>query len=115
MKKIVYIALLVAGIFLGSCNYLDVIPDNITTIEMAFNNRVNARKYLATCYNFLPATYDMGNNNPYYFFSFAERLVKYSVVRCILPTMNIGGWRYSPFICTGFSYTIHRDKGEYIL
>ena len=62
MKKIVYIALLAVGISLGSCNYLDVIPDNITTIEMAFNNRVNARKYLATCYNFLPATYDMGNN-----------------------------------------------------
>ena len=62
MKKIVYIALLAAGLSLGSCNYLDVIPDNITTIDMAFNNRTNARKYLATCYNFLPRTYDMGNN-----------------------------------------------------
>ncbi len=62
MKKIVYIALLVSGLSLGSCNYLDVIPDNITTIDMAFNNRANARKYLATCYNFLPFIYDTSNN-----------------------------------------------------
>lgn len=62
MKKIVYIGVFIAGISFSSCNYLDVIPDNITTIDMAFNNRVNARKYLATCYNFLPFTYDMGNN-----------------------------------------------------
>ena len=62
MKKIVYISVLVAGLSLGSCNYLDVIPDNIATIDMAFNNRASAIKYLGTCYNFIPMTYDMGNN-----------------------------------------------------
>ena len=62
MKKIVYTALLAAGLSLGSCGYLDVIPDNITTLDMAFNNRVNARKYMATCYSFLPDVYHMAGN-----------------------------------------------------
>ena len=62
MKKTIYAALLAASLSLGSCDYLDVIPDNITTIEMAFNNRANARKYLATCYNFIPSIFDLRSN-----------------------------------------------------
>lgn len=62
MKKL-YILLLTAITSLSSCgDYLDVIPDNITTIDMAFNNRANAKKYLGTCYNFLPFTFDVKLN-----------------------------------------------------
>lgn len=62
MKK-VYIIIIIVIFSFGSCSdYLDVIPDNITTIDMAFNNRANARKYLSTCYSFLPFMYDVNSN-----------------------------------------------------
>lgn len=38
-----------------SCNkYLDIIPDNIPTIDYAFDDRVRAERYLTTCYSYLP-------------------------------------------------------------
>lgn len=35
-------------------SYLDVVPDNVATIDHAFANRVEAEKFLFTCYSFLP-------------------------------------------------------------
>lgn len=46
-----------------SCNYLDIIPDDIATIEMAFNTRVNAERYLATCYNYVPSASGSSSNS----------------------------------------------------
>lgn len=45
----------VAALF-ASCKkgYLDIVPDNVPTIEHAFANRVEAEKYLFTCYAYLP-------------------------------------------------------------
>lgn len=40
--------------FVISCNYLDVVPDNIPTLDDAFANRYTAEQYLATCYWGLP-------------------------------------------------------------
>lgn len=37
-----------------SCNYLDVVPDGVATLEMAFNNKANGERYLATCYSYIP-------------------------------------------------------------
>lgn len=38
-----------------SCDdYLDVVPDNVSTIDHAFKLRNEAEKYLFTCYSFLP-------------------------------------------------------------
>ncbi|ANI89086.1 carbohydrate-binding protein SusD [Arachidicoccus ginsenosidimutans] len=43
----------------SSCKkYLDVVPDNVATIDDAFTLRSEAEKYLATCYSYLP---DDGN------------------------------------------------------
>lgn len=50
-------------IFLGSlvlfsmvsCNYLDVVPEKMGTIEYAFRDRRSALQYLATCYHYLPS------------------------------------------------------------
>ncbi|RPE05964.1 RagB/SusD family nutrient uptake outer membrane protein [Chitinophaga lutea] len=39
---------------LGACNYLDVVPDNIATIENAFTLRTSAEKFLFTCYSYMP-------------------------------------------------------------
>lgn len=62
MKKLtVYISvLLLAG---TSCKkYLDIVPDNIPTIDYAFHLRDEAEKYLYTCYSYLPANGDVGEN-----------------------------------------------------
>ena len=52
MKKTLAIFLL----FLISCekDFLDVVPDNIATIDLAFNTRSGAENYLSTCYNYIP-------------------------------------------------------------
>lgn len=50
--------LIMAGC-LGSCKkYLDVVPDNVSTIENVFKLRVEAEKYLFTCYSYLPKNGD---------------------------------------------------------
>lgn len=63
MKQIkIYIITVLLGMT-SSCNYLDMIPDNISTVEHAFALRNEAEKYLFTCYSYLP---DLGvhDNNP---------------------------------------------------
>lgn len=45
---------------LGSCNYLDVVPDNVATLENAFAMRSTAEQYLFTCYAYMP-----GHGEPY--------------------------------------------------
>ncbi len=43
-------------LFNTSCkkNYLDVVPDNVATINNAFASKTEAEKYLFTCYSYLP-------------------------------------------------------------
>jgi len=43
----------VATLTLGSCTkFLDVVPDDVATIEHAFSNRFEAEKFLHTCYSY---------------------------------------------------------------
>jgi len=63
MRKIVSKKYLILALFsialLSSCKkYLDIVPDNVATIDYAFRNRDEAEKYLFTCYSYLP---DLGN------------------------------------------------------
>ena len=57
-----YIKISILGIMLtimsGCTDYLDIVPDNVATIDYAFRMRSTAEKYLFTCYSFLP---DMAN------------------------------------------------------
>jgi hypothetical protein len=62
MKKII-LSLLTASGFLNSCNYLDVVPDNVATIEYAFRTPFTTEQYLFTCYSKLP-DYANLNANP---------------------------------------------------
>ncbi|GAP72918.1 RagB/SusD family nutrient uptake outer membrane protein [Candidatus Symbiothrix dinenymphae] len=39
-----------------SCDYLDVVPDMVPTLDNAFSDRYMAEKFLATCYYGLPST-----------------------------------------------------------
>jgi hypothetical protein len=46
-----------------SCKkFLDIVPDNVATIEYAFRLRVEAEKYLFTLYNYLPGEGSLWNN-----------------------------------------------------
>ncbi|MDR2775391.1 MAG: RagB/SusD family nutrient uptake outer membrane protein [Tannerella sp.] len=54
--KYLKIMILLAGIniFSGCADYLDIVPDRVATMENAFSNRINAEKFLFTCYSYLP-------------------------------------------------------------
>lgn len=49
---------------MNSCtDYLDVVPDNVATIDNAFAMRAQAEKFLFTCYSYMPHDADI-NLNP---------------------------------------------------
>ncbi len=51
--RIIIIAQLLVLLF--SCDdYLDIVPDNVATIEYAFRMRATTQRYLFTCYSYLP-------------------------------------------------------------
>lgn len=52
----------VMSFFFFSCNYLDIVPDNVATIDNAFSLRSQTEKYLFTCYSYLPTFGFMGGN-----------------------------------------------------
>jgi len=57
-KNIIKISLLAVCFLTYSCDFLDVVPDNIPTIDHAFRNRNEAQKYL---YGLLGGMPDVGN------------------------------------------------------
>ncbi len=65
MKKIKIQYILVFLMLALGCkkDYLDVVPDNVATIENSFTNKNEAEKYLFTCYSYLPQESDI-NSNP---------------------------------------------------
>jgi len=60
LKQTVVALTLIAGV--SSCDYLDVIPDNLPTIDHAFQDRAAAEKSLFTCYS--PARPNLGKTRP---------------------------------------------------
>ena len=51
MKSLYKFALCaLTALSVSSCNYLDVVPDNIATLDNAFADRYTTEQYLATCY-----------------------------------------------------------------
>lgn len=55
MKKLNRILLLFVVVLLGNaCDFLDIIPDNVVTVDSAFEDRIGAEKFLFTCYSYLP-------------------------------------------------------------
>lgn len=65
-NKIVKTSMLIAalGLSISSCKkYLDVVPDNVATLDHAFRLRNEAEKYLFTLYSYLPKSGD-GWYNP---------------------------------------------------
>jgi hypothetical protein len=52
MKK--YITIVLVMIMSSCSDYLDIVPDNLATIDIVFNNRSTAEQFLATCYSYVP-------------------------------------------------------------
>ena len=48
------ISLLIFLFFSCEKDYLDVVPDNVATIDLAFNTRSTAENFLSTCYTYIP-------------------------------------------------------------
>ncbi len=46
-------------IYTACADYLDVVPDNIATIDNAFTSRAMAEKFLFTCYSYMPSHADV--------------------------------------------------------
>ena len=65
MKRYIQLSLftLLLQCFIG-CNYLDVMPDNVATIDNAFTLRSTARKFLYTCYSYLPQHGNLTASSP---------------------------------------------------
>ncbi len=58
-----YLALFLMTTLVNSCDFLDVVPDGVATIDMAFRDRATAERYLYTCYSYMPNHFDQ-NANP---------------------------------------------------
>lgn len=76
---------------LGACKkFLDVVPDNVATIDYAFRQRNTAEGYLFTCYSYMPGQGDLFTN----------------------PAFMGGGeyWSYYPYAISG--YTLNMSSWE---
>src|SRR5690606_13615809 len=84
MKRRITALLLVAS--LNACNYLDVVPDNVATLDNAFSMRSMAERYLFTCYSWLPDHGNVFQGNPG--FTAGDELWFYNNI-----TTNYAAWR----------------------
>lgn len=64
MKTIIKLLVMLLVINFSACNYLDVVPDNVRTIEHSFALRVEARRFLYTCYSYLPQHGNLTSASP---------------------------------------------------
>ena len=58
-----YIAGVCMALSVSSCNYLDIMPDDVVTVNSMFADRYTAERYFSTCYRGLPRLGET-NRNP---------------------------------------------------
>lgn len=58
MKKYHIVSTLLLVSMSSCAGYLDIVPDDVATIDYAFRDKVKAERFLATCYSYIP---DIGN------------------------------------------------------
>lgn len=68
--------------------FLDVTPDNIATVDLAFNSQSEAEKYLFTCYSYLPDDGELQSNPA--FMGADEMWMEFPTVRISSYVWNIG-------------------------
>lgn len=55
MKKIKFIlSVLLIMVFSSCTDFLDIVPDNVATMDHAFTDKVSAERFLATIYSYMP-------------------------------------------------------------
>ena len=60
------ILILIGATFMCSCSdYLDIVPDNVGTLNHAFTNKESTEKVLFTCYSYMPNPADVHNTPTY--------------------------------------------------
>jgi len=58
-----HVLILIAFCIFSSCSkFLDVVPDNVATLDNAFTTRIEAKKYLFTCYSYIPRNGDLSDD-----------------------------------------------------
>ncbi|WP_436489764.1 RagB/SusD family nutrient uptake outer membrane protein [Chitinophaga sp. ARDCPP14] len=64
MKKIICLIFIVTlpQLFSSCKKYLDIVPDNVATIDYAFRLRSTAERFLFTCYSYMPALGNFDGN-----------------------------------------------------
>jgi len=65
-NKNTFIIILTTLSIIGCSDYLDIIPDNIATIDDAFDDENSAESYLFTCYSYMPQLGSPVNNPGFY-------------------------------------------------
>ncbi|MDR3365762.1 MAG: RagB/SusD family nutrient uptake outer membrane protein [Prevotellaceae bacterium] len=60
MKKLMFILLL--GVSVAGCDFLDVVPDDTATLEDAFKNETTAEDFIFTCYSYQPDYFGFRND-----------------------------------------------------
>lgn len=50
------------GLSVSCDSYLDIVPDNVATLDNAFTVRTQAEKFLHTCYSYMPRHGDLGSD-----------------------------------------------------
>lgn len=76
MKTIIKLIACTLLIIVNSCDYLQVVPDQVATIEMAFTDRYTTERYLVTCYWGMPKSAGW-NENPAIFGAMEMCMNKY--------------------------------------
>ncbi len=61
-KNIIIFISVLCSMLVSCKKYLDVVPDDIATLDMAFSNRNEAEKYLYTCYSYIPSNHTAQGN-----------------------------------------------------
>ncbi|MFD2035015.1 RagB/SusD family nutrient uptake outer membrane protein [Belliella marina] len=62
MKTMKRYLIILYVILLSGCDYLDVVPDDVATIDHAFYMRASAERYLFTCYSWMPNHASLSTN-----------------------------------------------------
>ena len=88
-----------------SCSYLDIVPDNVHTLEDMFADRYAAEKSLASCYWAMPLTGADWNSNPAIFGSMEATINRehsnHAGMRVALDTDNASGPAMNYWSSTG--------------
>src|SRR5690625_4759356 len=58
MNRIINVSIFILIFNISCSEYLDIVPDNVATLDYAFYDRASAERFLATCYSYLT---DFGN------------------------------------------------------